>query len=185
MTLKLSKVDDSTLLILIRTRNESAFKCLFNRYFIPLCRFINIYVKDYSSSEELALDIFTYLWENAEAIEIKRTFKSYLYQSARNRSLNHLRDRKETIALDSILYDLGDTDETSMEVMELESLIQEAVLALPDRCREVFEKSRYEELSNKQISEDLSISIKTVEAQITKALKRLKEYVEKGYMLFF
>ena len=64
-----------------------------------------------------------------------------------------------------------------MEVEELNRFIEEAILSLPDKCRDVFLKSRNEEMSNREIAEQLNISVKTVEAQITKALKAIRSYI--------
>ena len=68
---------------------------------------------------------------------------------------------------------------------ELNRLIQEAICALPDKCREVFLKSRHENMSNQEIATDMNISVKTVEAQITKALKRIKKFLGEGYAYLF
>lgn len=73
----------------------------------------------------------------------------------------------------------------SMEMEELNRLIEEAICALPDRCREVFLKSRREELSNAEIAVEMDISVKTVEAQITKALKLIRKHLGEGYSYLF
>lgn len=182
----MTTADDILLLKLIKNGDEHAFKHLFDSYFVSLCRFINIYLDHPAESEELALDIFTYLWENREQVEIKLSFKAYLFQAARNRCLNALRDRKPTTSLDDTLQNtLQDRDYPSLEIDELNRLIQEAISALPDKCREVFLHSRQESLSNQEIADKMGISVKTVEAQITKALKRIRKYLGEGYSYLF
>lgn len=182
----MTTTDDILLLKLIKEGDELAFKHLFNTYFAPLCRYINIYLNNSAETEELALDIFTHLWENKNQIDIRLSLKAYLFQSARNRCLNLLRDRTNTVTLDeSFIETLQDKDYPALEMEELDRLIQESVCALPDKCREVFRKSRYDQMTNQEIADSMHISIKTVEAQITKALKHIKDFLGKGYSYLF
>ncbi|MDR0961995.1 MAG: RNA polymerase sigma-70 factor [Mediterranea sp.] len=170
--------DNIALMALIREGDEQAFKHLFYLYFTPLCRYIHIYLANRQEAEEVALDLFTHLWENREQVEIKLSLKAYLFQAARNRCLNVLRSRKPSVGLDEVQVDtLYHSEYPSLEMEELSNLIQDAVCALPDRCREVYQKSREENLTNQEIADDMSISVKTVEAQITKALKHIKKHL--------
>ena len=180
-------MNDIFLLRLLKSGDKQAFKLLFDSYFEALCRFMYIYLGNKQDAEEIAIDIFMYLWENREMIEIKLTFKGYLFQTARNRCLNALRDRKNTLAIDEISgteipqADMG----SSLEMEELSRLIEEAVLSLPGRCHEIFVKSREEKLTNQEIADEMNISVKTVEAQITKALKRIREFLGEQYYYLF
>lgn len=173
--------DDIILLNLIREGDRLAFRHLFETYFTPLCRFMHLYVHETTIVEELALDIFTYVWENRKTLQIQISLKAYLFQAARNKCLNVLRQKKLTISLNSDEIDVAETDVMNLETEELYQLIQEAVLALPDKCQEIFQLSRTENLTNQEIASRLNISIKTVEAQITKALKRIKEFIGHSY----
>ena len=175
------KEDDIILLNLIREGDKLAFRHLFESYFTPLCRFMHLYIRDTNIVEELALDIFTYVWENRKTLQIQLSFKAYLFQAARNKCLNELRKKKNTVSLNSEEIDIAETEAMSLETDELYRLIQEAVLALPDKCREVFQLSRSENLTNQEIATQLNISVKTVEAQITKALKRIKDFLGDSY----
>lgn len=139
-----------------------------------------LYVKNQQEVEEMALDIFTYVWENRATLEIKLTFKAYLFQAARNKCLNNIRDRKNTCSIEESGYDAY-LEDTSVEVNELNRIIEEAVLSLPEKCGEVFRKSREEYLSNSEIAKEMQISVKTVEAQITKALKMIRKYLGETY----
>ena len=144
------------------------------------------YLDNFAEAEELALDIFTYLWENREQVDIRLSFKAYLFQAARNRCFNALRDRKQTTTLDENLHEtLQYKEYPTLEIEELNKLIQEAICTLPDRCREVFLKSRQEQMANQEIADDMNISVKTVEAQITKALKIIKKSLGEGYAYLF
>ena len=177
--------DDILLLNLIKEGDSLAFRHFFETYFTSLCRFMHVYISDKAVVEELALDIFVYFWENRKTVRIQYSLKAYLFQAARNKCLNELRQKKKTVSLDDIHQDVIDTEVMSLENEELYRLIQDAVFALPDKCKEVFNLSRNENLSNKEIAEKLDISLKTVEAQITKALKKIKVFLGDSYLYLF
>lgn len=173
--------DDIILLNLIREGDRLAFRHLFEIYFTPLCRFMHLYVRETTIVEELALDIFTYVWENRQTLQIQLSLKAYLFQAARNKCLNTLRQKKLTVRLEDTDLDFAETNVMSLETDELYQLIQEAVMALPDKCKEVFQLSRTENLTNQEIATKLNISVKTVEGQITRALKRIKDFLGDTY----
>jgi RNA polymerase sigma-70 factor (ECF subfamily) len=169
--------DDVFLLKLIRENDRQAFRYLFDSFFVSLCRFVCAYVNDRSIAEEIVLDIFTAVWEKRNELKIDVSWKAYLFRSARNRALNHIRDNERFVSVsDWSFYEQAETDNT-LEMKELERLIREAVCSLPDRCGEIFRKSRLEHHSNKKIATELNISVKYVEAQITKALKLIRKYL--------
>lgn len=164
--------DDILLLQLIKQDDEKAFKHLFDTYFVSLCRFMSLYLRDKQEIEELALSIFMNLWEGRADLTLKISFKAYLFQSARNRCLNALRDEKDTVPIEGgEEYGYALAADTSVEMEELNRLIEEAVCSLPDKCGQVYRKSREEGKTNQEIAGEMGISVKTVEAQITKALK--------------
>lgn len=177
--------DNVLILRLIKEGDRLAFRHLFETWFTPLCRFMHLYISEKTVVEELALDLFMHIWENRQTLQIQVSLKSYLFQAARNRCLNELRKQKNTVSLDEISGEIIDAGVYSLEETELHNLIQEAVLALPDKCREVFDLSRNESLSNREIADRMNISVKTVEAQITKALKRIKSFLGEAYFYFF
>ena len=102
-------IDDIFILRQIKEDNEIAFKFLFEMYFAPICRFISIYIKNKSVVEEISLDVFTAFWEKRKTIEIKISLKAYLFQSARNRTINYARDNRHTIS---------STEDSFVEVFE-------------------------------------------------------------------
>ena len=180
-------MDDMFLLQLIKNGDKQAFKYVFDTYFTALCRFMYLYLGDTQEAEDIASDIFASVWENRKKLEIRLTFKAYLFQAAKNRCLNVIRDRKATVSLDDI--NGQDTPQVSitdsLETEELNNLIQEAILSLPEKCREVFLQSRTKNLTNQEIAESMDISVKTVEAQITKALKQIRKLLGTQYQYLF
>lgn len=174
-------IDDIFLLQRIIEDDQTAFKYLFETYFTSIYRFLFLSVKDREAVEEIALDVFTAFWEKRKTIEIKISIKAYLFQSARNRMLNYIRDEQRTIT--TACNDSGELfEETNyLEIKELETLIEEAICSLPEKGRDIFRKSRVENLTNKEIAAQLQISTKGVEAQITRALKHIRQYLGTRY----
>lgn len=177
--------DDILLLKLIQSKDEHAFKYLFDLYFVPLCRYAHLYLTDAQEEEELVLDIYMHLWEHSAQINLTLSLKAYLFQAVRNRCLNFLRDKKSTLSLEEA-GDIANNETTStLEMEELTFLIQEAICALPDKCQQVFRLSREGNKTNQEIADELNISVKTVEAQITKSLKRIKTFLTANMFICF
>ena len=154
------------------------FEEIFRMYFSQLCAYAIKYTKDLDSAKEIVHVVFINVWEKRESIRPDQNIRSYLYTSVYNRCLNHLRNSKKTVDLDSSIETIHGQDTTGdLETQELQAKIDAGILTLPDRCREIFILSRYEELKYAAIAEKLGISIKTVEAQMSKALKLLREYL--------
>lgn len=177
--------DDILLLRLIREDDKHAFKYLFDTYFVSLCRFAHLYLTNTQDAEELVLDLFVYLWEHRGEINVTLSLKAYLFQAVRNRCLNYLRDHHQMLRLYEVNEVLKEEETSSLEIEELQALIAEAICSLPDKCQDVFRQSRQENLTNKEIAEKMNISVKTVEAQITKALKLIKAFLDEKYTYLF
>lgn len=174
--------DDILLLKLIKQGDQIAFRHLFYQYADSLERFITYYIHDREKSQDLVLDIFTYIWENRQNFEIKLTLKAYLFQTARNKSFTYIRDKKIPVYLEEMEgMEIVQNYDSELELQELHHLIEEAVSLLPDKCREIFRKSREENLTNKEIAGQLHISEKTVEGQITIALKKIRIHLGDSY----
>lgn len=132
------------------------------------------YIHDLDESKNIVHDVFIAVWEKFEYLPIDTNFRSYLYTATRNRCLNHIRDNKKQVDFESVSEEIATTEENATEVGELEKIIELAINTLPEKCRIVFEMSRYEELKYAEIAEKMNISVKTVEAHMSKALRILR-----------
>jgi RNA polymerase sigma-70 factor (ECF subfamily) len=159
--------------------DKAGFEELFRSFFPGLVLFAQKYLPDQDTSKEIVHNVFLNLWEKRETIDSSSSLKSYLFTSVYNRCLNHIRDQKKFDKDESRLQGLDSSefyDGTDyLEEQELEQRIFDALQALPEKCREVFTMNRFEGLKYAEIAEKLNISIKTVEAQMSKALKILRE----------
>ena len=171
-------------------KDEKSFEILFKTHYDALVRFVYKYLNDLEESEEIVQDVFYTLWNKSDNLKIQSSIKSYLYQAARNKSLNIIKHNKvKQKHVESIKNsDLDYSEYSNMELEELQSKITEALEDLPPKCRQVFELSRFEEKKYREIAEELNISIKTVENHMGKALgilrKSLKEYLPIYLALF-
>ena len=160
----------------------TAFEMLFRTYYQPLCQYAFTFLRDKEDAEEIVQSTFLMVWEKRETLSIRTSVKPYLYAMVRNACLNVIKHQKikqkhagEEIALADRSHDAVAQTVASNE---LEHRINTAVEELPEQCRMVFKLSRFEELKYAEIAAQLNISIKTVENQMGKALKIMREQLK-------
>jgi len=163
----------------LERREKVVFDYIFNYYYSSLCAFSMQYIDDLNSVEDLVQDFFVYLWVEAPQLKIKSSLKSYLFTAIKNRCLDHQKHHKITEKYRNFILFSTEKDNDSTEHFfaesELRQAIQTSVGKLPPRCREIFEYSRLDGLSNQEIADKLSISKRTVELQISNSLKILRK----------
>lgn len=162
--------------------NITAFEMLFRTYYQPLCNYAYTYVQDRDEAEEIVQATFLNIWEKRNNLAIHTGVKPYLYAMVRNACLNVLKHEKikqQHAAMEMAVADrsVESTTRTVM-AMELETRIYQAMDKLPEQCRLVFKLSRFEELKYGEIAEQLNISVKTVENQMGKALRIMREQLK-------
>ena len=172
---------DKKILSRIKGGDIKQFEILFKEYYERLCQFAIKYVKNIEQSEGVVQDTFYNIWKNHKTLNITTSLKAYLYTAVRNNCLQKLRTRSLDIKYDNyykshyVNESISPADE--LDAKELSKVINKALNTLPERCREIFKMSRYEGLKYHEIAEKLSISIKTVEANMGKALKHFRLYL--------
>ena len=159
--------------------DKSSFEALFRSFFPGLVLFAQKYVPDRDTAMEIVHNVFLNLWEKRESLDMSTSLKSYLFRSVHNRCLNFIRDQKK-FNRDGTLLEKLDNDQFTdasdlLEEQELEQRIFDSLRALPDRCRQIFSMNRFEGMKYAEIAAKLNISVKTVETQMSKALKILRE----------
>ncbi len=170
------------LLVTLQAGDITAFEMIFKTYYQPLCNYAYSFVHDRDEAEEIVQATFLSVWEKKDNLTIHTGVKPYLYAMVRNAALNVLKHEKikQQHATVELAVAERSTESVTRTVMasELEDRIYKALNKLPEQCRLVFKLSRFEELKYAEIAEQLNISIKTVENQMGKALKIMREQLK-------
>ncbi|MBI9064913.1 MAG: RNA polymerase sigma-70 factor [Marinilabiliaceae bacterium] len=179
--------------------DEQTYEYLFRNYYAALCTYAFRYLDRRDLAEEVVSETFLKLWVRRHELRIEGNVKAYLFQAVYKNSLNHLRKQKtETVAVERLQYhqvkeqnfrileDYSERD--SLIFKELEGKIELAVNELPDQARKVFSLKRYDGLKNREVAEQLGISVKTVEMHMTRSLlflkTELKDYLP-AFLIYF
>jgi RNA polymerase sigma-70 factor (family 1) len=161
-----------------RNDDTAAYKELFVSFYNPLLRFAVTLVKSREQSEEVVSDVFIHIWEKRKRINSINNLKVYLFIAVKNTALNYLsrQNKNLTDSVDeagmefkSIYFD----PEQLMVTAEMVARIKAAIEELPPKCKLIFKLIKEEELKYRDVAEILNISLKTVESQITIALKKI------------
>lgn len=157
-------------------------EAMFKGYYAPLATAVARVVRDRDVAQDLVQDVLTRVWHNRATIELTTSWRAYLHRAALNAALRYQERAARTVALDDALpvgaaepaAPIADTL-ADLHHREAQTAVAAALTHLPPECRRVFELSRFEELSYKEIAETLEISPKTVENQMGKALRILRQ----------
>lgn len=161
--------------------DESSFKVIFNFFYPRLYHFILDYIPNEDLAENIVQDTFLILWEKGKDLKEDTNINAWLYTVARNNCLKKLRDNKSSSSTHLSILELEmnteallSLDTSDLTFCEIERIIENTLGRLSPQCRKIFELSRFENKRNKEIAEELEISVKAVEGQISKALKVFK-----------
>ncbi len=159
--------------------NIQNFEILFKEYFSPLTYYAIRYVKDDDMAKEIVQAVFLSLWEKRYELHSDTPLRSYLFRAVHNRCMNYLRDKAKFHSKDiteiDYLFKLEKDGSENYEFHELEARIINEINKLPPNCSRIFRLSRFEGKKYKEIAMELGVSVKTVEAQMSKALMILRE----------
>lgn len=175
-----SEHSDGELLLMFKSGDGMAFNVLFDRHWQSLFRLASGVLDDEHLAKDAIQEAFASLYMQAREKQIAH-IRSYLYQAVKYQCFMHLRSGRisqKHLRRLQMVSSANDVEEY-INAMELEVLLGDQMRLLPEKCREVFYLSRYELLPNKKIADQLNISQKTVEHQLTKALKALRHSIDK------
>ena len=172
-------ISDTEIIRRIRQGDKGQFESLFRSSYVSLVRYAKSIVKDHDTGEEIVQELFFRLWLDREKIKIESSLNGYLFRAVHNRCLHWIEHNKvvEKHALDSA-YKQTLTVEIPSEILqykELQTKITMILERLPERCGRIFCMNRFEGLKYAEIADKLSVSVKTVEADMGKALREFRK----------
>ncbi len=170
--------NDRDLLDRLRGGDHDAFAAIFRQWYEPVVRSANRVLRDPAVAEELSQDVFLELWRRRESLAPDSSVAGYLMQAVRNRALNHLRHlavQKKSVVYVEAMSEPAEHADSQVQANELQAAVTQAIADLPPRTREVFVMSRERGLRYSEIAEQLGVSVKAVEANMSRALRVLRE----------
>ena len=170
--------NDRDLLDRLRGGDHDAFAAIFRQWYEPVVRSANRVLRDPGVAEELSQDVFLELWRRRESLAPDSSVAGYLMQAVRNRALNHLRHlavQKKSVVYVEAMSEPAEHADSQVQANELQAAVTQAIADLPPRTREVFVMSRERGLRYSEIAEQLGVSVKAVEANMSRALRILRE----------
>jgi RNA polymerase sigma-70 factor, ECF subfamily len=176
-----------SILLKVSQGQVSSFETIFHQYYVALCNHAFTYLKSKELAEDVVSDVFTKMWEKRSNINIETSIKSYLFRAVSNMCIDTLRKAyyKKISFQDTVESTFTSKHttiyETYTENKELGTYIENAITALPKQCQMIFRLSKELGLKYSEIAQLLNISVKTVEAQMTKAFKTLKASLTQQY----
>ena len=174
----MNQYTDQELKLALTAGDRKAYEFLFRKFYQALSRFSLKLVGSEATAEDVVQEVFVALWEKHDQLSIKGELKSYLFAAVRYASINHLRQHQRQINL--VPQQTADViDESASEIPEyLIKKVYQAIEQLPEKCRLIFILSRQGGLTYKEIAEELDISVKTVEAQMGIAFKKIRSFLK-------
>lgn len=169
-------------------QTSEEFEALFKTYFNPLCNFAYKYLKDWEDAREVVQETFTKVWSNRQNINVHTSIQSYLYQATKNSVIDFVRkSQKKTKNEADIIRakeDALSNDKDGLGSLMIKQAILQAMDKLKPKNKEIFRLNKLEGLTYREIASHLDISERSVEDNISRALKILKEELEKNENLF-
>ena len=172
-------IRDTEIIRRIRNGDTGQFESLFRSSYVSLVRYAKTLIKDHDTAEEIVQDLFFKLWQDREKLNIESSLNGYLFRSVHNRCLHHIEHSRvvERHAAEILNQQTEDQESPSdiLNYKELQEKVARILEKLPDRCGKIFTMSRFDGLKYTEIAEKLSVSIKTVEANMGRALKEFRK----------
>jgi len=168
---------DEELIERVKSGDEAAYRILFRRHYKDICYNAYKAYPDQHKAKDFAQEVFLDFWRRREVVNISSSLKSYLSRAVKYKAIDFIRAQKINFEENLVMKNEGHTNQHSAEYNELQDVIHNVVDKLPKRCKIIFSMSRFQQMSHGEIANELGISKKTIENQITKALKVLRQAV--------
>jgi len=172
---------DRQILNLLKSDGEKAMEIIYSDYYNYLCHATYKILNDSVSTEDIVQDVLMEIWKKKDTLNITISLKAYMRRASINKALNYLRSKRMQFEDDdkyTETFIATDDSHQALEYSEFSDMIDGSIESLPEKCRLVFSLSRFEGMTYQQIADKLEISIKTVENQISKALKILRKDIK-------
>lgn len=180
--------DEDEIVLEIQNGNPRAFKCLMKMYFQELAGFANSFVKSPHVAKDIVQDVFANIWERRQSWNPTQSLNMYLYKATKNEALKSLRDQKTEDKYLEAYKDEQDKREVLLqepdESEDFKQAAHQAIEELPDRARKAYKLHRRDGLTYKEIAQVMEISHKTVESQISRALRILRDRLSSYLPIF-
>lgn len=176
-----AQLTDDELWKQVREDRRGAFKSFYDRFQPVLRNYASMILDSTMDVEEIVNDLLLKMWKGRHDTPPVSSVRSYMLRAVRNRCLDVLRSRKTGEGLDGVEIPVLDPSLSSLDITEISKVVDAAVEDMSEKVKTVYRKSRNEEMSDKQIAFDMGISVKTVEAEKTKALKLIREALGRLY----
>lgn len=165
--------------------NKSSFESIFKEYFNPLVNYVNQQINDWESSREIVQNTFLNIWKKKDTLEINTSLKAYLYRTTKNGMIDHIRKSKKNEEVKQVLLkNQLNNHEDELDSFTIKKEIIKAIQKLKPKNRQIFELSKFEGLTHKEIADFLEISQRSVEDNISRALLFLQsELAENEHLL--
>lgn len=172
-------INDNEIVRRIRKGDVKQFESLFRSSYVSLVKYAKSFVRDPDTAEEIVQDLFCTIWADREKISIRTSLNGYLFRAVHNRCLHLLEhkkvvDKHEKEIIHEKKTNIGSASEL-IQYNELRSAVARILERLPQRCGKIFCMNRFEGLKYTEIAEKLEVSVKTVEADMSKALKEFRK----------
>lgn len=171
-------ISDIEIIRRIREGDKGQFESLFRSSYISLVRYAKTIIKDNDSAEEIVQDLFVRLWQERQKLKIESSLKGYLYRAVHNRCLHWLDHSRVVEKYAAEMTGMAENTNTPLDILqykELQLKIASVIGKLPERCGQIFCMNRFDGLKYSEIAERLSVSVKTVEANMGRALREFRK----------
>ncbi|MCX6333059.1 MAG: RNA polymerase sigma-70 factor [Bacteroidia bacterium] len=172
-------IRDNEIIRRIRQGDKGQFESLFRSSYVSLVRYAKTIIQDHDTAEEIVQDLFFRLWQDRQKIKIESSLNGYLFRAVHNRCLHWLsHSRVVDKHAREMVYRETEMTESPLDIIqynELQQKIAKVIEKLPERCGQIFCMNRFEGLRYTEIAEKLSVSVKTVEANMGRALKEFRK----------